>query len=190
MISVSVLGDIKIDLGEVRFSRSPFGYKSSEVDDFVDDLRRKLEKAMDERVELIDLVEKLRNENSLLQKERDSVTKAILNSEKIAQASVIDAGVKSKYILQDASEKAAKMVDVARSEYEKKMNEAMRLNDDMEAFSNECIQKLGKQIEMIRSFTRVPIKSLDLEQFKIDDVAEKFSLKDDSNQIFSDGASS
>ena len=33
---MSVLGDIKIDLGEVRFSRSPFGYKSSEVDDFVD----------------------------------------------------------------------------------------------------------------------------------------------------------
>ena len=123
--------------------------------------------------------------------EKEAITRAIVNSEKIAQASVIDAGVKSKYILRDASEKAAKMVNSANNEYERKIKEAKKLNDEIEAFVNDCIEKFGNQIESMKNFTKIPIKPLDLEKFQIDDIARNFIYDDKSTsttQIFSDGA--
>ena len=187
----TILKDIKRELEDARFSRAAFGYRSADVDNFMDDLERKLEEAISEREELFGSIEKLKNEVLSLRNEKESVTRAILNSEKIAQASVIDAGVKSKYILRDASEKAARMVNSANDEYERKINEAKKLNDDIEAFVNDCIEKFGNQIESMRSFSRLPIKPLDVKKFQIDDVAKTF-ISDDrysSSQIFSDGSS-
>lgn len=187
----TILKDIKRELEDARFSRAAFGYRSADVDNFMDDLERKLEEAISEHEELFGLIEKLKNEVLSLRNEKESVTRAILNSEKIAQASVIDAGVKSKYILRDASEKAARMVSSANDEYERKINEAKKLNDDIEAFVNDCIEKFGNQIESMRSFSRLPVKPLDVKKFQIDDVAKTF-ISDDrysSSQIFSDGSS-
>lgn len=187
----NVLKDLKRELEDARFSRAAFGYRSADVDNFMDELEQKLDKAITEREELFNLIEKLKNEILSLRNEKEAITRAIVNSEKIAQASVIDAGVKSKYILRDASEKAAKMVNSANNEYERKINEAKKLNDEIEAFVNDCIKKFGNQIESMKTFTKIPIKSLDLKKFQIDDVAKNFIYDDKSTsttQIFSDGA--
>ena len=187
----NILKDLKRDLEDARFSRAAFGYRSADVDNFMDELEQKLDKAMSEREELFNLIEKLKNEILSLRNEKEAITRAIVNSEKIAQASVIDAGVKSKYILRDASEKAAKMVNSANNEYERKIKEAKKLNDEIEAFVNDCIEKFGNQIESMKNFTKIPIKPLDLEKFQIDDIAKNFIYDDKSTstiQIFSDGA--
>lgn len=187
----NILKDLKRDLEDARFSRAAFGYRSADVDNFMDELEQKLDKAMSEREELFNLIEKLKNEILSLRNEKEAITRAIVNSEKIAQASVIDAGVKSKYILRDASEKAAKMVNSANNEYERKIKEAKKLNDEIEAFVNDCIEKFGNQIESMKNFTKIPIKPLDLEKFQIDDIARNFIYDDKSTsttQIFSDGA--
>ena len=153
--------------------------------------QRKLDVAIAERDELVGLIEKLKNEILSLRSEKEAITRAIVNSEKIAQASVIDAGVKSKYILRDASEKAAKMMNSANDEYERKINEAKKLNEEIEAFVSDCIQKFGNQIESMKTFSRVPIKPLDMKNFQIDDIAKNFMSDDhyQTAQIFSDGTS-
>ena len=186
------LKDAKRIIDDIRFSRVAFGYKPSEVDNFIDDLQRKIDEAVTEREELLSLVDDLRHKISDFQREKDAITRAILNSEKIAQASVIDAGVKSKYILKDASEKASQMLRSATNEYERKINEAKKIGQDVEIFVNECIQKLGTQIESMKSFNKIPVSSLDMKNFQIDPIAQKF-VSDDlspskSNQIFSDGS--
>ena len=122
----SALKDLKRELEDARFSRAAFGYRSADVDNFMDELERKLDVAIAERDELVGLIEKLKNEILSLRSEKEAITRAIVNSEKIAQASVIDAGVKSKYILRDASEKAAKMMNSANDEYERKISEAKK----------------------------------------------------------------
>jgi cell division septum initiation protein DivIVA len=122
----TALKDLKRELEDARFSRAAFGYRSADVDNFMDELERKLDVAIAERDELVGLIEKLKNEILSLRSEKEAITRAIVNSEKIAQASVIDAGVKSKYILRDASEKAAKMMNSANDEYERKINEAKK----------------------------------------------------------------
>lgn len=186
------LKDAKRNIDDIRFSRVAFGYKSSEVDNFIDDLQRKIEEAITEREELMSLVDELRHKISDFQREKDAITRAILNSEKIAQASVIDAGVKSKYILKDASEKASQMLKSATNEYERKINEAKKIGQDVEIFVNECIQKLGTQIESMKAFNKIAVSSLDMKNFQIDPLAQKF-VSDDlspshSAQIFSDGS--
>ncbi len=187
----TVLKDIKRELEDVRFSRAAFGYRSADVDNFMDEIERKLDEAIAERDELFNLIEKLKNEILSLRSEKESITRAIVNSEKIAQASVIDAGVKSKYILRDASEKAAKMVNSANDEYERKISEARKLNEEIEAFVSDCIKKFGNQIESMKTFSRVPIKPLDMKKFQIDDVAKNFMSDEhyQTTQIFSDGIS-
>lgn len=187
----TALKDLKRELEDARFSRAAFGYRSADVDNFMDELERKLDVAIAERDELVGLIEKLKNEILSLRGEKEAITRAIVNSEKIAQASVIDAGVKSKYILRDASEKAAKMMNSANDEYERKINEAKKLNEEIEAFVSDCIQKFGNQIESMKTFSRVPIKPLDMKNFQIDDIAKNFMSDDhyQTAQIFSDGTS-
>lgn len=187
------LKDAKRSIDDIKFSRVAFGYKPSEVDNFIDDLQRKIEEAITEREELMSLVDELRHKISDFQREKDAITRAILNSEKIAQASVIDAGVKSKYILKDASEKASQMLKSATNEYERKINEAKKIGQDVEVFINECIQKLGTQIESMKAFNKIAVSSLDMKNFQIDPLAQKFVSDDlspsQSGQIFSDGSS-
>ena len=185
------LKDAKRELEDARFSRAAFGYRSADVDNFMDELERKLDDAISERDELISLIEKLKNEVLSLRSEREAITRAIANSEKIAQASVIDAGAQSKYILHDASNKAFKMIDSASNAYKHKISEAKKLNEEIEAFVSDCITKFGNQIEFMKTFSRVPIKPLDMKDFQIDDVAKNFISDDNyqSAQIFSDGAS-
>lgn len=187
----TALKDLKRELEDARFSRAAFGYRSADVDNFMDELERKLDVAIAERDELVGLIEKLKNEILSLRSEKEAITRAIVNSEKIAQASVIDAGVKSKYILRDASEKAAKMMNSANDEYERKISEAKKLNEEIEAFVSDCIKKFGNQIESMKTFSRVPIKPLDMKNFQIDDVAKNFMSDEhyQTSQIFSDGTS-
>lgn len=187
----TALKDLKRELEDARFSRAAFGYRSADVDNFMDELERKLDVAIAERDELVGLIEKLKNEILSLRSEKEAITRAIVNSEKIAQASVIDAGVKSKYILRDASEKAAKMMNSANDEYERKISEAKKLNEEIEAFVSDCIKKFGNQIESMKTFSRVPIKPLDMKNFQIDDVAKNFMSDEhyQTAQIFSDGTS-
>lgn len=187
---MQTLKDAKRCVENASFSRSPFGYKISDVDSFLDDLQRKIDEAITERDEYLHLIEDLRAKICQFQKEKDSVTQAILNSEKIAQASVIDAGVKSKYILQDASDKATKMINSATTEYEKRINEAKKINKSIEMFINECIRKFDNQIEVMKSFNKIPISSLETKDFRIDDVARQFVTNEEysKSQIFSDSA--
>ena len=158
----------------------------------IDRKKQKIDEAITERDGLISLVDELRHKISDFQREKDAITRAILNSEKIAQASVIDAGVKSKYILKDASEKASQMLKSATNEYERKINEAKKIGQDVEIFVNECIQKLGTQIESMKAFNKIAVSSLDMKNFQIDPIAQQFVSEDlsppQSAQIFSDGS--
>ena len=187
---MQALQDARRSVENASFSRSPFGYKTSDVDTFLDDLQKKIDESLTERDEHLHLIEDLQSKISQFQKEKDSITQAILNSEKIAQASVIDAGVKSKYILQDASDKATKMLSSATAEYEKRINEARKINKSIELFINDCIRKFDNQIETMRSFNKIPISSLDSKDFQVDDMAKRFLATEEcsKSEIFSDSA--
>lgn len=176
---------------DIRFSRAAFGYKASEVDNFIDDLQQQISLAVRECNELILENERLKSELKEMKRAQDSITRAIANSEKIAQASVIDASVKSKYILSDASKKASAMVDAANSEYEKKINEAKKINDAVTMFSKSCIQKFEDQIEQMKKFSDIKVSLLDLKNFQIDDVAKQFISEENTDtQIFSNSSNS
>ena len=185
------LNILKRSILDIRFSRAAFGYKASEVDNFIDDLQQQISLAVKECNELILENERLKSELKEMKRAQDSITRAIANSEKIAQASVIDASVRSKYILSDASKKASAMVDAANSEYEKKINEAKKINDAVTMFSKSCIQKFEDQIEQMKKFSDIKVSLLDLKNFQIDDVAKQFISEENTDtQIFSNSSSS
>ena len=185
------LNILKRSILDIRFARAAFGYKASEVDNFIDDLQQQISLAVKECNELILENEKLKSEIKEMKRAQDSITRAIANSEKIAQASVIDASVKSKYILSDASKKASAMVDAANSEYERKINEAKKINDAVTMFSKSCIQKFEDQIEQMKKFSDIKVSVLDLKNFQIDDIAKQFILEDNvPTEVFSNSSNS
>lgn len=175
------LKDVINDIDEIKFSRSAFGYKASEVDDFIDELQKKMSDVIVNFNQLISENEKLKSEIAGLRNERDSIARAIANSEQIAKASVIDAGVRSKYILKDASEKAARLVDTAHSEYEKTLNEAIKLNENVEDFLTECIKRFSDQIENMKSFSKISFSKVNMNDFQLDETAKQFVSNDDVN---------
>ncbi len=186
---MTVLNELKRDISDIRFSRSAFGYRASEVDLFIDGLQKKILSAIDERDSLISENARLKDELSELKNTQESITRAIANSEKIAQASVIDAGVKSKYILKDASEKAAIMVKTANDEYKKTIDEVNKIGSDINSFVGDYIKKLESQIESMKAISKVPVSPLNLDDFQISDVAKKFIENDNVDgtlSVFSD----
>ena len=185
------LNYLKRDIIDIRFSRAAFGYKASEVDSFIDDLQQRISSALKECNDLILENEKLKSEVKELKRTQDSITRAIANSEKIAQASVMDASVKSKYILTDASKKASAIVDAANSEYERKIREAQKINDNIMTFSKNCIQQFEDQIAQMKKYSEVKVSLLDLKNFQLDDIARQFISDDNaSSEIFSDNSNS
>ena len=185
------LNYLKRDIIDIRFSRAAFGYKASEVDSFIDDLQQRVSSALKECNDIILENEKLKSEVKEMKRTQDSITRAIANSEKIAQASVIDASVKSKYILTDASKKASAIVDAANFEYERKISEAKQINENIVEFSKNCIQQFEDQIERMKKYSDAKVSLLDLKKFQLDDIAKQFvSDENISNEIFSDNSNS
>jgi len=185
------LNYLKRDIIDIRFSRAAFGYKASEVDSFIDDLQQRVSSALKECNDIILENEKLKSEVKEMKRTQDSITRAIANSEKIAQASVIDASVKSKYILTDASKKASAIVDAANFEYERKISEAKQINENIVEFSKNCIQQFEDQIERMKKYSDAKVSLLDLKKFQLDDIAKQFvSDENISNEIFSDNSDS
>lgn len=189
---MKILDELKREVSGVRFSRSALGYKALEVDSFIDSMQRKVVSVIDEYDRLSKENENLKNELLDLKNAQNSIARAIANSEKIAQASVIDAGVKSKYILKDASEKAASMIKAANDEYKKKMDEAGKIEKDISLFISECIKKFEYQIDAMRKISNVSISKLDLKKFQVDDFAKQFiegkNDKGIEEVVFSDGS--
>lgn len=189
---MAVLNELRREVSTVRFSRSALGYKALEVDSFIDSMQKKVISAIDDYDRLAKENERLRSEIVELKNTQDSITRAIANSERIAQASVIDAGVKSKYILKDASEKAASMIKAANDEYKKKTDEAIKIGNDINLFVSECIKKFEGQIDMLKKVSSASISKLDLKDFQVDDFAKQFIGETKGTEkdelVFSDGS--
>lgn len=188
---MTFLNELKREVSGVRFSRSALGYKALEVDSFIDSVQKKIMSVIDEYDKISKENEGLRAELLELKNAQESVTRAIANSERIAQASVIDAGVKSKYILKDASEKAASMIKTANDEYKKKMDEAIKLRNEINIFVDDCIKKFETQVDMLKKVSNTSVSKLDLKEFQVDEFAKQFieeTKNSDDEVVFSDGS--
>lgn len=188
---MTFLNELKREVSGVRFSRSALGYKALEVDSFIDSVQKKIMSVIDEYDKISKENEGLKAELLELKNAQESVTRAIANSERIAQASVIDAGVKSKYILKDASEKAASMIKTANDEYKKKMDEAIKLRNEINIFVDDCIKKFETQVDMLKKVSNTSVSKLDLKEFQVDEFAKQFieeTKNSDDEVVFSDGS--
>jgi DivIVA domain-containing protein len=168
---------------EIKFSRSAIGgYKPSEVDKFLDDIQDTFREMSIKNDELEDEIKRLNRQIERFKAEESSIRKAIINSQQIADATVIDAGVKSKYILKDASNKAAKILKIAKDGAEKRMEISKQLYERSENLKTDLIKRFEEQIKFLKSISSEPVSEIEKKLFMLDETAQKFS---DDHEIFS-----
>lgn len=163
------------DIKNVRFGRKTMGgYNPGDVDRFLDDVHEAFKEFEAQNTKIRHEVEEL---NAKIEKFKDdemSIRRAIINAQQIADASMIDAGVKSKFILKDASEKAAKIVELAKNDAQNKLSVSKKLYTAAKQFKDEIIKSYESQIVAIREINIENIMEIEKELFAIDETAKRF----------------
>ncbi|MDR1240549.1 MAG: DivIVA domain-containing protein [Oscillospiraceae bacterium] len=167
---------ISSKIRDARFSKAVFGgYKSEDVDKFLDEIQDDFQKFSLCQEELKSENERLKRKIEQFKAEESVIKRAIINSQQIADASLIDAGVKSKYILKDASEKAEQMVRIAKENADKKLEIAKKLQENTVRFKKDLIKCYQEQVEALRGLSEESVAEIEKELFKLDETTEKFS---------------
>ncbi|MDR1364263.1 MAG: DivIVA domain-containing protein [Oscillospiraceae bacterium] len=168
---------------DARFSRAVIGgYKPCDVDKFLDEIQDTFREMSIQHNDLKEEIECLKRKIDQFRSEEATIRRAIINSQQIAEASVIDAGVKSKYILKDASEKANKMMSIAKSDAKKKLNISKRLYEHTEKLKGELIKRFEEQIAFLKNLPCDPITEIEEELFSVDSLTKNFN---EEKEIFS-----
>ncbi|BED92075.1 MAG: DivIVA domain-containing protein [Candidatus Improbicoccus pseudotrichonymphae] len=141
---------LDFDVKNIRFSKKIIGgYDSVAVDRFLDEVGSYLDEIKFENAGLkkkvCELIEKVRS----YQEDEASIRKAILNSQKIADASLLDADIKAKHALREAGEKAIEIIDKTNLDISKKIDTAKLVFGYFNTFKSELIKKYEEQIDFL-----------------------------------------
>ncbi|GMB10764.1 MAG: DivIVA domain-containing protein [Candidatus Improbicoccus devescovinae] len=178
------------DIKNIKFSRKFFGgYDSVSVDNFLDEIYDFLSKLTQDNFLLQEKNAKLNLEIDNFRQEEINIRKAILNSQKIADAAVVDAGVKSKYILKETNDKIYRILENAKKNLSKKLLVSKKLYQYLTNFKSKLIEKYEEQLNLIHELDFESPDQIEKDLCFIEDALEKFPRKNevcDQDLIFED----
>ena len=146
------------EIENISFRKAGFsGYKTEDVDDFVDDV---VEKVKDLETEIEKLEIKLKNQDAEMKKlkeKEDSVQEALISAQLSAKQTKTDAEEKSKAIVEEAEQKAKKILSEAQEKADQLntdtdakiaelMNQTMKGSSDKIDENNRIIEEQKKNI--------------------------------------------
>ncbi|MDR2073986.1 MAG: DivIVA domain-containing protein [Oscillospiraceae bacterium] len=169
-----------IKIRNVKFPRKAIGgYNPEDVDRFLDEVLESFEAIELQNKNLQIEIAELNVKVERFREEELEIRRAIVNAQQIADASVVDAGVKSKYIIKEASERAARVLSDARRDFEKTLEVSRQLYNATEQFKCDLLKSYDKQIGLINSVTFEKFVEIDNNLLKNDEFAQKFCEKND-----------
>ncbi|MBR7070848.1 MAG: DivIVA domain-containing protein [Clostridia bacterium] len=127
------------DIGAVKFSKSMAGYKSDEVEAFIDKVQSDYEAFEYERKKYLDQIHQLKQEIESMKDSENTIHTVLLNAQRLADQIVDEARQKSKEILDDAQmnmEKIAQQERALSAAFQKKADER---REEMEREFNDKV---------------------------------------------------
>ncbi len=138
-----------LDIQNKEFTKALRGYKEVEVDDFLDKVIDSYEKKYNENMEYKEkirmLEEQLEKYNSLERTLKDTLVVAQSTAEEVA----INANKKAELIIQEAEDKARRIIDGANNEVLSVRKEYEEAKKDFQIFKTRFKTLLESQLELV-----------------------------------------
>ena len=151
------------DISNVEFTKTLGGYKTGEVDNFLDqcaDTVSALNKeiaALNKKLEVLaDKVVEYREKLDAYQKEEDSIKTALVTAQRMGDNVVREAGKKAELLLRDAEIKAQNIKETASKQVETENEDLRRVRQQASDFKAQLLALYKAHLEQIGLLPEVP----------------------------------
>ncbi len=140
------------EIRNVNFRKSNFGgYRAEDVEAFIDEVQLSYDALLRENAELVKKLEVLASRLSEYQQEEDSIRNALMNAQKVGDASLRDAKHKAEIILKDATIKAERIVANAQTEIHRERDIIDRMQKDIADFKARLLKAYKDHLTLINN---------------------------------------
>lgn len=140
------------EIRNVNFRKSNFGgYRAEDVEAFIDEVQLSYDSLLKENAELLKRLESLTAKLEEYQMEEDSIRNALMNAQKVGDASLRDAKHKAEIILKDATIKAEKIVSNAQMEIHRERDVIERMQRDIAEFKARLLKSYKDHLTLINN---------------------------------------
>lgn len=140
------------EIRNVNFRKSNFGgYRAEDVEAFIDEVQLSYDSLLKENAELLKRLESLTSKLEEYQNEEDSIRNALMNAQKVGDASLRDAKHKAEIILKDATIKAEKIVSNAQIEIHRERDVIEKMQRDIADFKARLLKAYKEHLTLINS---------------------------------------
>lgn len=140
------------EIRNVNFRKSNFGgYRAEDVEAFIDEVQLSYDSLLKENAELLKRLESLTAKLEEYQQEEDSIRNALMNAQKVGDASLRDAKHKAEIILKDATIKAEKIVSNAQIEIHRERDVIEKMQRDIADFKAKLLKVYKEHLTLINT---------------------------------------
>lgn len=140
------------EIRNVNFRKSNFGgYRAEDVEAFIDEVQLSYDALLRENAELVKKLEVLAARLAEYQQEEDSIRNALMNAQKVGDASLRDAKHKAEIILKDATIKAERIVANAQTEIHRERDIIDRMQKDIADFKARLLKAYKDHLTLINN---------------------------------------
>ena len=127
------------EIRSIEFTKSLGGYKTSEVDEFIDRCADTVEALLNEKNELSKKLQVLADKLVEYRNDEDSIRTALLSAQRLGDTVVREANHKAGLILDDANIKAQKIEETAKRKIVDEERELERVKKEVSLFKNRMM---------------------------------------------------
>ncbi len=142
---------------DVEFGKSmAFGYKTTDVDIFVDAAIELLKEFEKENIKLTETLEKTQAELKSYKDDENTIRQALIGSQKLGDSLIHKAKVQADEIIADATKKANDILDGVESKKLQKEYEYNRTKDEVSKFKNNLLVLYKQHLEILQQIPEEP----------------------------------
>lgn len=137
------------DIKNITFTKTLGGYKTAEVDDFIDACADTVEELTKQNEDLKKKMEVLANKVVEYRNDEDSIRTALLSAQRMGDTVLREANHKAGLILEDAKIKAEKIEEVAKQQTADEIKELERIKKLVSDFKTQILGVYREHLSMI-----------------------------------------
>lgn len=137
------------EIRSIEFTKTLGGYKTTEVDDFIDGCADTVEALLKEKNELAKKLEVLADKLVEYRNDEDSIRTALLSAQRLGDTVVREANHKAGLILDDANIKAKKIEETAKRKIVDEEKELERVKKEVSLFKNRMMSIYREHLSLI-----------------------------------------
>ncbi len=172
------------DIKNAKFRRNNIGgYKTEDVDSFLDQIQVSYEKLQNENLDLTQKIKILADRISQYRKDEDSVKSALVSAQKLANSSINSAKREADDIVEDAKREAAMILQNAEDEIKEQKETLINLKRAVKDFRTHILSLYKDHLNLVNSLNaedRFPASVLEkIEKSNVENKKEEDTTKTD-----------